>query len=404
MKPIDRREFMKLAGAAPVGLAALGRPDAAPSRTAPGGDADARLEIDLKNIAWNLEQIRNKVERRPVMAVIKANAYGHGLVEVGRFLERERVRFLAVGKAREAFALRDGGVNTPILNFGPFSRVDAGQIVRRDVSQSVYTGAFRHLAAAARKLDGAARARVHVKVDTGLGRVGVPHHRALALIEEVASTPGLTIEGIFTTFTEDEAFDRVQLERFLRVCRAARQKGIDIGLRHAASSAGVLSLPEAHLDMVRPGIMLYGHYPSAKAAKARTVDLRPAMSMKVPVAYVKALGPGDGVSYHRAFVAGQETRVATLPVGYSDGYPYQAAGKAEVLVRERRRPAIALVTANHLTVDVTGDDAVRIGDEAILFGRQGEAEISAAEVAAWAGTSVYKILIGMSPLLPRRFA
>ncbi len=398
MTTLDRREFLKLAGAAPLVLTVPGSGSPAPEF----GTADGHLEIDLSRLAWNLDQIRKQVEARPVMAVIKANAYGHGLLEVGRFLATRGVRFLAVGKVQEAVSLREGKIEAPVLNFGPFSREDAGEIVRRGLSQSVYTGDFRYLAEAARKQHRGAR--VHVKVDTGLGRVGVPHPRALAFIEEVARIPGLSIEGIFTTFTEDEAFDRVQLERFLSVCGAARKKGIDVGLRHAASSAGILALSDSYLDMVRPGIMLYGHYPSEKEARSRSLDLRPVLTLKTPVVYVKTLGPRDSVSYHRAFVAGKATRVATLPVGYSDGYPYQAAGKAEVLLQGRRRRCIALITANHMTVDVTGDEAVSSGREAVLIGKQGEAEITAAEVAAWAGTSVYKILIGMSPLLPRRYA
>ena len=165
----------------------------------------------------------------------------------------------------------------------------------------------------------------------------------------------------------------------------------------------MISFPEAYLDMVRPGIAIYGQYPSVREYKARRIDLRPAMSLKTRVTYVKTLRPGDAVSYHRAFVAEQHTDVATISMGYSDGYPYQAAGKAEVIVQGQRWPAIALVTSNHMTLDITGASGLKIGQEAVLFGKQGEGEISAEEVAAWAGTSVYKILIGMNLLLPRTY-
>ncbi len=402
MKDVDRRAFLKRAGAASVGLAVWGNAssEASPPTHASRG-ADAWLEIDLNHIGWNLAQIRRRVNNRPVMAVIKANAYGHGLVEVGKALEKQQISYLAVGKVQEALRLREGGVTTPILNFGPFSQDEAEALVRHDIAQSVFTDEVVYLAGAARALN--RTAAVHVKVDTGLGRVGVPHDRALAFVATVASTPGISMAGIFTPFSEEEDFDRVQLDRFVQVCEGARQRGLDVGLRHAASSAGVISFPEAYLDMVRPGIAIYGQYPSVREYKARRIDLRPAMSLKTRVTYVKTLRPGDAVSYHRAFVAEQDTDVATISMGYSDGYPYQAAGKAEVIVQGRRWPAIALVTSNHMTLDVTGAAHLEIGQEAVLFGKQGEVEISAEEVAAWAGTSVYKILIGMNPLLPKTY-
>ncbi len=410
MKNFDRREFLQLAGAASlgsavVGSAPLGYPSSRAGWATPVGvttdeaAADPWLEIDLKNMAWNLAQIRRRTDNRPVMAVIKANAYGHGLVAIGRFLEKHKIDFLAVGKFHEALQLRESGVKMPILNLGPFSQHEAADIVRQNISQSVYTDDFMLLAEAVRKLK--RRAKVHLKIDTGLGRVGVPHGRALAFVEKVAANSEIQIEGIFTPFTEDDEFDRIQLERFLEVCVAAKQRGIAVGLRHAASSAGILSFPQSHLDMVRPGIAIYGQYPSVREYQARQIDLRPVMSLKARVMYVKTLQPGESVSYHRAFVAQQETQVATLPLGYSDGYPSQAAGKAEILVQGRRWPTIALVTSNHATINVTGAERIKIGDEAVIFGKQDENEINAEELAAWAGVSVYKILIGMNPLLPR---
>jgi alanine racemase len=400
MQNLDRREFLKLAGAASLGAAVVG--GANPSRAGwvtPGGAADPWLEIDLKNMAWNLALIRGRAGNRPVMAVIKANAYGHGIVETGKFLEKQKIEFLAVGKFQEALQLRENGVKTPILNLGPFSQHEAEEIVRQDISQSVYTDDFTLLAEAAHKLK--RRAKVHLKIDTGLGRVGVPHEQALAFVEKIAAKSEIQIEGIFTPLTEDDEFDKVQLQRFLEICGAAKQRGIAVGLRHAASSAGIISFPSSHLDMVRPGIAIYGQYPSVREYKARQIDLRPVMSLKARVMYVKTLQPGESVSYHRAFVAPKETQVATLPIGYSDGYPSQAAGKAEILVQGRRWPTIALVTSNHATINVTGAERIKIGDEAVIFGKQGESEISAEELAAWAGVSVYKILIGMNPLLPR---
>ncbi|MFQ5503666.1 MAG: alanine racemase [Planctomycetota bacterium] len=399
---MDRREFIKRTGVGSAGLAALAGSGCGSMRRMqlPGLGAEPWLEIDHRNLAWNLEQLRDRVAGRPVMAVIKANAYGHGLVETGRFLEKLGVSQLAVGKFREAWELREGGVEIPILNFGLFTREEASEIVRRDISQTVYADDFALLSEAARRAG--KQARVHIKVDTGLGRIGVPWHRALPLIERIAATSGIAVEGIFTPFTEDDAYDRTQLERLLELCAQARRKGISLGLRHAASSAGVLSFPEAWLDMVRPGIAIYGQYPSVKEAKRRRIELRPVMSVKTRVMYVKTLRPGESLSYHRAFTARERTRVATLAIGYSDGYPANAAAKASALIAGRRWPSIGLVTSNHMTLDVTGSEDISTGDEAVLLGAQGENEIGCEEIAAWAGTSVYKILIWMSPLLPRK--
>ena len=410
MKNLVRRDFLKLGGAAAaIGMSSLNPSKGLKASLLPfssnpvqsGNSAEPWLDISLENIGWNLDRIRNLVKNLPVMAVIKANGYGHGVVEMGKYLEKRNTRFLAVGKFQEAFDLRENGVKTPVLNFGSFSGEEAEELVKNNISQSVYTDDYIMLAESARRLD--TTAKVHIKVDTGLGRIGVHYRDALQFIEKVAETRGITIEGIFTPFTEDDEYDREQLKRFLEVCESAAGKGIPVGIRHAASSAGILSFPDGYLDMVRPGIMIYGEYPSLKEYEARKVDLRPAMSLKTRVMYVKTLRPGESISYHRNYVAEKETKVATLSIGYSDGYPYQVAGKADALIHGRRWKSIALITSNHMTVDITGAENIKVGDEAVLFGKQGNGEISAEEVAAWADTSVYKILIWMNPLLKRNF-
>ncbi|MFQ5629696.1 MAG: alanine racemase [bacterium] len=240
----------------------------------PRSFADTWLEINLENIAWNLAQIRKRIGNRPVMAVVKANTYGHGLVEVGKFLEKQNISYLAVGKFQEALDLRKSGVNTPTLNLGMFFDEQAEEIILQNISQSIFTDDYKRLAQFAQKHN--SRAKIHIKVDTGLGRVGVPYHKSLPLIEKIAATDGIEIAGIFTPFTEDDAYDKIQLLRLLEICEVAKKKGIDVGLRHAASSAGVISFPEGYLDMVRPGIAIYGQYPSTREYEARKIDLRPA--------------------------------------------------------------------------------------------------------------------------------
>jgi len=401
----NRRKFLQLAGEGTAGIALFKGIDSplsfygACSAAEPTGSFDPWLEIDLNNMAWNISQLRKFTKGKPIMAVIKGNAYGHGLVGVGRFLEELGIASLMVGKFSEALKLRETGVKCPILNIGPFSQREAEGIVSLGISQSVYAERLEYLIASARRQG--KRARIHLKIDTGLGRVGVPYYRALPLLEKVASAKELLIEGVFTTFTEDKEFDPMQLERFLQLCQEGKSKGINLGLRHAASSATILSLPQAHLDMVRPGIMIYGHYPSSEAEQERKVELKPVLRLKTRVIYVKELRPSDSVSYHREYVAQKKEMIATLPIGYSDGYPPQVAGKGEVLIKGQRFPLVSRITANHMTIDLQGRKDIDSGEEVVLIGTQGELEITAEEVAEWAGISIYKLLVGMNPLLPR---
>jgi alanine racemase len=397
---VNRRKFLASAGVLPFSPSF--KTECSPPKRSlqhPQNLYDPWLEINLTHISWNVQQIRERVNNRPIMAVIKANAYGHGLVDVGTYLEKQGVHSLAVGKLQEALLLRKNGVQIPILNFGPYSQFDAEQIVHNNISQSVFTNDVNHLSSAAKK--NGKQANVHIKIDTGLGRVGIPFDQALAFIENVAAKPQIKIEGVFTALTEDEKFDQIQLERFLQICGEAKKRHIDVGLKHEASSAAVFSFPPAFLDMVRPGISIYGQYPSTKEYKAKKIDLKPAMSLKTRISFIKTLQPGESVSYHREYMANKETTVATLPIGYSDGFAHQIAEKGESMVKGRRWPMIAAITSNHTTLQITGSRNIQIGDEVVLFGTQGDGSISAEEVAEWAGSSVYKVLIGMNPLLPR---
>lgn len=368
---------------------------------APTQRGDPWLEISTANLAWNLRQIQARVGGKPVMAVVKANAYGHGLVGVARALAAAGVKHFLVGKLDEARRLRAAGIRGCIFNFGPYSDADSEDLVRLDISQNVYSEQVEALDRAARRLG--RRARAHIKVDTGLGRFGVPHDRALDFLDRVAALSGVAIEGVFTTLTEDPEFDSVQLARLEAICARAAERRRSLGLRHAASSAAILDLPAAYtrFDMVRPGIMLYGLYPSARAEKERKLELKPVLALKCRVAYVKTLRPGESISYHRVFTATVPERVATLAVGYSDGYPRALAGKGSVLVAGRRCPILA-ITAN-ATIVRLGDTPAAAGDEAVLLGTQGGATVAASEVAGLIGDSVYGVVIGMSGLLPQAY-
>lgn len=398
--------------------------------------AGAWVELDSAALAANLAAVKAAAGGRPVMAVVKANAYGHGLVPTARILVDAGADALMVVTVDEALAVRDAGIEVPVLNFGPFDASAAEELVRRNIEQSVFTEeAIEGMTAAAQRVAQAAGgpgqgpAPVHVMIDTGLGRVGVPHTRAIGILEAAAANPHIRIAGTLTTFTEEPDFDREQFHRFDAVCGEAQARGIDLGVRHVASSAGVLDFPESGLDMVRPGIMLYGQYPNERSRRSRPIELQPVLSLKAKVAYVKTLQAGESVGYLRAYTARSTEKVATLPIGHSEGYPPAAVGGGgHVWIHGRACPLVGEVTSNHLEARVPDDLEVRIGDTATLItaaphsvgrgavsdgvgDRPGPATGAGASdsrppnadvLGDWTGLSVYGLLMRLNPLLPRR--
>lgn len=359
---------------------------------------DTWIELNLPNMEWNLKKIKQHI-RVPVMAVIKANAYGHGLLEVGRFLDKSGIDALMVCKLSEAIQLRETGVKCPILNFGPLYTEDADLLAKHGISQSIFTDDVQILSQKAQKAG--KKIQVHIHIDTGMGRMGIPHHKAEAYIEKVAALDGIVIKGISTTLTEDPEFDKVQMKRFLSLCQKSEKKGIRTGLKHAYSSAGIFTAGPSYLDMVRPGILLYGYYPNKKTQMEDRLSLKPVLQLKSRVAAVKILRPGDSVSYHRAYTAKTKEKMAVIPIGYSDGYPLRIVGKGWVLIKGQKYPLIGDITANHLEIKLDLDSPISVGDETILLGSQGQEEIRANHLSEWEGISTYKILLRLNPLLPR---
>jgi alanine racemase len=396
---MKRRNFIKTMGAG--SLTALSPPY--PRRegpAVPGGFGDPWIEVNLTSLRSNLSQLKRRVGV-PVMAVVKANAYGHGLVDTSHALEGAGAHALMVGKLQEAIVLRRAGIRCSILNFGPFDRRDSAELVRSKISQAVFTGEAAYLEeAAAAKGETAA---VHIDIDTGMGRTGASPQEALPLIEKIASFPHLKIEGVCTTLTEDPAFDLEQLRQFLDICAAARAKGISLGLRHAASSAAVFYSSEFYLDMIRPGITLYGYYPNARTRAADSLGLKPVLKLSARVSFIKDLAVGESYSYLRAFKAPGPTRVATVGIGYSDGYPYLFAGKVQALIRGKKFPVLEAITANHTMVGLGDDREIQVGDEVTLIDPDRSVGLAADDLAALTGSGDYKILIGLNPLLPRTY-
>ena len=400
---ITRRSFLRFAGAGIPAFPLMSRSGG--TRVVPGSDpepshmaVESWIEVDLDNLEYNLNRLRELV-KVPVLAVIKANAYGHGLVETAARLDRLGIAGLMVCRLDEAVRIRRSGVTCPVYNFGPFLSGSAETLLRQRITPILSTEGHEELDRTARERG--TRIRVHVHIDTGMHRAGIPEREAHAILLNLSRLRGIELRGLSTTLTEDPDFDRRQLAGFLEHCRRAKEAGIDPGLRHAASSAAVFSHPDFYLDMVRPGIVLYGYYPNKDTRAENRLKLAPVLSFKARVAEVKTLRPGDGVSYHRAYRASHRETIAVLPVGYSDGYPHQAAGRGHVLIRGAACPIIAGITANHMEVRLPqGLNAVP-GDVAVLIGSQGRCAITADDLADWAETSNYKILIGMSPRLPR---
>ena len=245
---------------------------------------------------------------------------------------------------------------------------------------------------------------VHIEVDTGLGRVGVSYTEAYGYIKRVAQLDNIKIEGVFQTFTEEKEFDAIQLQRFLGVTDEAKKAGIKVGFRHASSSAGILSYSDPfYLDMVRPGISIYGHYPTDEEDRLRRIELRPALALKSKVAFIKSLKPGDSLSYRRRFVAEKAESVATATLGYSDGVPMNLVDHAFALVRGSRFPIFCDLTSNHSYLKTTGETEVMLGDEIVFIGKQGNAEITVGDLSRAVGLSNYKILLSLSPGLKRVF-
>ncbi|MGB3863277.1 MAG: alanine racemase [Candidatus Aminicenantaceae bacterium] len=398
-----RRKFLMFSGLSPLALVDLKKrnsrvPSLPFKKHASYPKPDVWIELNMDHIGWNLDKIRKRVNL-PVMAVIKANAYGHGLILTARSLEKSGIDSLMVCKLEEAIQLRESEVACPILNFGPFFPESAELLVKHQISQSVFTSNVKILSSTAAKMG--KTAKIHIHIDTGMGRMGISYQEAFSLISELATLNNLKIQGISTTLTEDDEFDREQIRRLISICRRAQKDGIDLGRKHAASSAAIMSYPDSYLDMVRPGILVYGYYPSEKSQHNDKLALKPVLQLKCRVAAAKTLRPGDSISYHRAYIAKTREKIAVLPIGYSDGYPFNMAGRGFVLLNGERAPIVGSVTANHLEVRLKLDSNVSVGDEAVLIGDQKKENISADELARWAEISTYKILIGLNPLLQR---
>jgi alanine racemase len=409
--PPDRRAFLRAGAASALGAAAsrlrpgpepVGDEPASPQPTTDPGPRNHEpwLEVEPDALRHNARELGRLTGGRPILAVVKNNGYGLGTGRVGAALEdAPEVTGFAVVKPAEAVALREAGVRAPILFMGLADVETATELARRGVRLAPFDDdAPSILAAVARTLSGPVP--VHLYIDTGINRVGMPHHRALPWMETLLRDGAVHVEGTFMTFTEDDDFDPDQLARFRELVGRARERGIPTGRLHAASSHGLFFRPDALLDLVRPGLALYGAYPAGARALGRA-NLRVGFRLQARVVRVERLRPGDSVSYGRNYVAERPIWIATIPVGHADGYHRTAVQGVQVLIGGRTYPVVGAVSASHTIVELGDERTVGPGDVATLLGPDHDA-VHPNTVAERAGISVYDVLMRLSPLLPVR--
>lgn len=361
---------------------------------------NTHAQISLDAIKHNISEIRKLLALNvKFMAVVKANAYGHGSAAVSRAAVEAGADCLAVANLREALELREAGITHPILILteSPTSVMD--EITQYNLTQTIYS--FSEAKALSEEAKRRKKtARVHIKIDTGMGRVGVPPSEAVAFITKVSSLPNLELEGVFTHFAKAEDphdnFTKDQFQKFEQVASKVKK----IPIKHAANSAAVLFHPETHLDMVRVGLMMYGLYPLGNSK--RTINLKPALSFKSRITYLKKILAGTPISYGCTYVAPKDTTIATIPVGYADGFSRRLSNCGQVIIRGKRYPVVGSVTMDLTLVDV-GNGKVEMGDEVVLIGEQNGQAISVDEIAKLEDTISYEVVCSIGKRVPRMY-
>ncbi|WP_027407250.1 alanine racemase [Anaerovibrio sp. RM50] len=361
---------------------------------------DVWAEVNLGALESNIKNIKSCIKNNAKWcAVVKADGYGHGALAVARKCVEMGASYLAVAAISEAIVLRKGGFTTPILILGPTPIEAAGTIVDYDITQAVFTleeaQALSHEAKMRHKV-----AKVHLKVDTGMHRIGIKPEQAGEMARAITELPGLELEGMFSHFAladaEDKTYAYKQLEQFKLAIANVEKAGFSIPLKHLANSAAILEMPEAHFDMVRAGIILYGLWPSPEVK--RNIDLKPLMKLCAKVAFIKELEPGESVSYGCTWRAERKSIIGTLPIGYADGYTRMFSGKAQVDYNGQRAPVVGRICMDQCMVDLTDTNNIKEGDTVVLYGSQ---DLTIDEAADWLGTINYELPCMLSPRVPR---
>ncbi len=360
-----------------------------------------RVEVDLNAIKENYQKIKEHVGSCKIMPILKANAYGHGLLRIAQLFEELNADYLGVAVVEEGILLREKGINIPILVLGGVWGNQVPLFLKHNLA--ITASSINKL----NQIDDTAeqmkvKAKVHLKIDTGMERIGVHYYNAEKFLDSAYNCENIKVEGIYSHFANSDAseltYAKLQLERFKEVLSFFENRSIETPLRHISNSGAILQLPEANFDMVRPGIMLFGVYPTEEVNK--TVEIKPALTWKSLVVYFKVIKPNHPVGYDSTFTTDHNIRAVTVPVGYGDGYLRSMSHKAEVLIRGKKYPVIGTISMDMIVVNINEDEAFN-SDEVILLGSDGKNSITCEELADWAGTNPYEILTNINTRVPR---
>lgn len=361
-------------------------------------------EVDLDKLAYNMREIRRVAKSENIIAVVKADAYGHGAIDVAPVLLENGANRLAVAILSEAVELRLSGIECPImiLGFTPPTLID--DLLKYNIEQAVYSYEFAsELSVMAQKENKIAK--IHIVVDTGMGRIGyLPNDESAEEVYKISKLPNIIIEGMFCHFSSADETDKTytynQVKKYNVFYEKLKEKKVNINIRHIANSAAIIDLPETHYEAVRPGIILYGYYPSYEVNKDN-ISLKPVMSLKTNIVHIKTIQPGECVSYGRKFIADRESIIATLPIGYADGYTRSLFQKGKVILKGSFAPIIGRICMDQCMIDITDIHGVNIGDEVILIGEDEYNKFTADTVAELIGTINYEVLCMISKRVPR---
>lgn len=358
-------------------------------------------EINLGNLSYNFAKVKKLLSPRvKVMVCVKADAYGHGLIPVSERLQQEGADYLSVASIDEGIKLRDAGIKLPILVLGMILKKDIQPLLKYGLTQTVCDqGLATSLNDSARKIN--KKVNIHIKVDTGMGRLGVLSKDAVSFVKKIKKLKFINIEGIFTHLSLadiNREFSLYQINSFNSLIKKLKKDRINIPMVHAANSLGVISYKESQFNMVRPGLIIYGLYPQ----EGLGIRLKPVLSLKTRVVYSKRVPAGYGISYGYTYVTNKETTVVNLPIGYGDGYPRNLSNLAPVLIKGRRFKISGRICMDQIMVDV-GDLALKLGEEVVLIGAQGKDKITAEELAMLSATIPYEIVCGLGSRIPRAY-
>ena len=361
------------------------------------------IEVDLNILKYNLRLIREHINNRPVIAVVKSNAYGHGLVRVARLYEKLGVNSLGVAFVEEGVILRESGISLPILVFGGVLTEQIPKLMEWDLEFFVPSTNVVNVTEKFCK-DLNRTAKVHLKIDTGMGRIGTIAENSENLILSALDAEHINIKGVCSHFAcaddPENPTTLEQIDRFLEAVTVFEKLGARTPLRHIANSGGVLYFPQSHLDIVRPGIILYGVYP--EPACPRILKLKPALKLKSKVSFHKSIPPGFSISYGSTWTSKRTAEISTIPLGYGDGYPRQLSNLGEVLIRGKSRPIVGRVCMDQFMVNCKSDNQ-KTGEEVILIGEQNGRSITIEDISKWAETIPYEILTNLNERLPRTY-